>query len=223
MNSCNWAPRLLCVVLEHLSGEQIDRYRSRAMPPGELLIADGHLATCDLCRGQLGTLPEIQTLVHSLKEDLDVAAEAEQEHLLYDQLAAYVDEHGDAAEREVVESHLAWCADCSAEVRDLRALRTIVSSDIAEEFAPSTPEPRRRSLADFWTSPARWVCLYLAAATAVAAIVIALVTNPLRAEVTQMRSEISRLEQTNQSLQKRLQTRVTNMDERRGSPTNPSP
>ena len=43
----------MTVASEHLSDQQIKRYCERKLTPAELLAADDHLATCDVCYGRI--------------------------------------------------------------------------------------------------------------------------------------------------------------------------
>src|SRR5262245_54615696 len=121
---------------EHLSAEQIERYRRRAMPPTERLAVDDHLATCAACRQDCRDEDRLQDTLAAIQEDLRVAARTEPQHLRYEQLSAYVDGTLDEVDREAVESHLGLCPRCVAEVNDLRAYIATINTAPVKEYAP---------------------------------------------------------------------------------------
>jgi anti-sigma factor RsiW len=123
-------------VPEHLSSEQIERYCKRVMLPSELLVASDHLATCETCRSYFRSSDRLQRAVASLR--LDSQAE-EPIHLLYEQVAAYVDATLTDGERELIVDHLEACPQCNAEVEGLRAFKAEIKS--YPENRPSGPVP----------------------------------------------------------------------------------
>jgi len=184
---------------EHLSMQQIERYRQRALSPAELLAADDHIAVCAPCRQQLA---EAMRASFSFVRAGDVVSEPE--HLEYEQLAAYVDSALDEVDREIVESHLELCAACVAEVRDLRAFRAMMSTYPTKEYAPLSPPTLWEKIAAFWRRPARWIPLQLAGTAAVAALCVYLSTRPLQTEVSQLREQLSHTQRINDALQKQV-------------------
>jgi len=106
----------------HLSTQIIERYRRRTLSPVELLRADDHLSACEVCRTQACEAAKPERVLLALHANLRAeAANANQDHLAYEQIAALVDGGLDAADREVAESHLELCHLCKDEVEDLRA------------------------------------------------------------------------------------------------------
>jgi hypothetical protein len=128
----------------HLSGEEAGCFRRRAMSAAELLRADDHLAECAACRDAIAAADDVASLTAMFADD-DIS------HLDYEQLAACVDGSASAIDREIVETHVADCALCRRELRDL------------QKFA-SAPDRRRR-----W-----WLGAAAAAAIVAAAIVVPL-------------------------------------------------
>jgi Putative zinc-finger len=103
---------------EHVTHETLTRLRSRRLAPGELLTAVAHLETCVECaarakEGAPGAMRAVEGAITSDEEHLDPQS----------QLFPYIDGTADAAEREIVESHIDDCAMCRAELADLRTLR----------------------------------------------------------------------------------------------------
>lgn len=97
---------------DHLTEEQFSRYRSRQLPPAELLHVDEHAAHCEACRDRLYDQQRAATHLRQLKIELS-------EHLAYDQIAACAD--GSVSPEARV--HLKDCAMCRAEVDDLTEFR----------------------------------------------------------------------------------------------------
>ncbi len=116
---------------KHVTTEQIGQYRSKLMPPGDLLAFDRHVAQCGECRGQLAASGSVRALLSGLES----AANAP-EHLAYDQMANYVDGKSDDTGREIVESHVELCERCAMELGDLAAFAETFSAN-----AESEPEP----------------------------------------------------------------------------------
>jgi putative zinc finger protein len=168
----------------HLSAEQIARYRERRTPPEELLLVDDHISQCSECRERLLSANELQAAVrgaaslplfgHARKmrptppetalggvysqgvDAVSRAATPRGEHLAYEQLEAYVDKTMSHADREVAQAHLAMCSSCSGDVRDLNTFRV--------ELASSKGRAKREWWAGFaalWLTPRR-VALVLA-------------------------------------------------------------
>jgi hypothetical protein len=101
---------------EHLSQAQLAGYRGRTLYPDELLAADRHLASCDECHERLTRiLPAVGKLDESREGPF---------HLDYDQhLEPYVDGRANDIDREIVDSHVAVCSECAADLKDLLAFK----------------------------------------------------------------------------------------------------
>lgn len=126
---------------EHLREEQLEQFRARTLPAGELLSAGGRLAACAECRARLGasTSARLGERVAQLRAGLDTFETTE--HLAYEQLAAYVDDELNDIDRELVESHILMCARCEFEASELKTLAASMSKAAAPP--PSPAEPRR--------------------------------------------------------------------------------
>ena len=108
---------------EHLSSQQIERYCGRTMSSAELFEASDHLAGCTSCRQLVGESEQIDARFSSLRAQLRSEVVSSSAHLLYEQLASYVDGASDEVETEIVSSHLEVCSMCEAEAQDLRAFK----------------------------------------------------------------------------------------------------
>src|SRR4030095_13077417 len=93
-----------CILSEHLSSQQIERYGARTMPSTELLEASYHLAACASCRRLVGEAEHIQSRYESLRGALASEAHSSPAHLVYEQLEAYIDGASDEVESEIIES-----------------------------------------------------------------------------------------------------------------------
>ena len=136
---------------EHLSAQSVELYRRRVMSPGELLAADGHLATCEDCCRRAGETLQADAVVSGLRANLRAgAAGVESDHLSYEQIAALVDDEIGDAEREALESHLEICAPCTEEVNDLRAFRPEALGALARKSASVTLPTLQEKIWSFW-------------------------------------------------------------------------
>lgn len=135
---CTACPTRHCrgVVTDHLSTQLVERYRQRALTAAELLAADRHLAECAACRREwigalaLPALAQVRANV--------LTAEADAEHIAAAQLRAYAAgrlDALDAVDRELVESHLEFCAACQTQ---------------ANAFRPAAREPWWRAFVPVW-------------------------------------------------------------------------
>jgi hypothetical protein len=132
---------------EHISEQLIERYRRRALSPVELLDADDHMAACEMCRQRLGDEPRERAAANSMRADL---AAAEMIHLDYELLAAYVKGELRPIDREITDSHLELCAQCDAEVNELRAFAAQMAAHSIKEYAPAAPPSPGEKTPGLW-------------------------------------------------------------------------
>ncbi|MEO7969985.1 MAG: zf-HC2 domain-containing protein [bacterium] len=135
---------------DHLTHEQIASYYERRLPPAELIALDNHVAACVECRSDLSAGGFEQAKVTSLKQDIESATLSE--HLDYDQLAGLADGTLEETEVELVESHLAGCAQCELLASDLRVFKDEIATGLGERYLPSPSHGmsavRRQSFSD---------------------------------------------------------------------------
>lgn len=105
-------------MIEHLPPDKIERFIARDLAPDELLTTARHLSDCQECRRKINQAKDDSARILHLREELHEA-----EHLSYEQLEAYVDDSLVSEDRLAVSNHLAGCAACSMEARDLESLR----------------------------------------------------------------------------------------------------
>src|SRR5271157_187792 len=174
---------------EHLTPDQVARYRQRRLSSAEFVAFDDHLATCEPCRQAVSDSKQLQAAYSFLRQDLQNQAKLGLTHVAYEQLEAYVDNEIGDADREIVDSHVELCRTCRDELRDLREFRgSLESRDLAsrgsdmESLEPLTivaqaneqdrsasprSESARQKLIHFWRYPG-----YLAAVSAAFAMVL---------------------------------------------------
>jgi Putative zinc-finger len=114
---------------EHLSEEQIVRYRQRSDPPSELIATDDHLTACAACRERLIASKEWSGTTQSLGHDNTLR----REHLSYEQYEGYLDGNLSQRDRKLVEAHIALCPACTTDLRDLNSFKLEIDSGQNEE------------------------------------------------------------------------------------------
>ncbi|MGH9555305.1 MAG: anti-sigma factor family protein, partial [Terriglobales bacterium] len=161
---------------EHLSERDLDGYLRRAMPTGELLASDDHLARCDSCYARLQQKQEAQGAIVTVTAAFSKALTTP-EHPTYEQLASYVDGEGGGADRELLAEHFRACPQCETEVGDLRLLRAELAPEPAPEAAHGR-EPRWK-VWQLWQEPAFQFAARAAAIAAAAVLIVWVATLPM--------------------------------------------
>jgi anti-sigma factor RsiW len=129
---------------EHLSAPELELYGARRLSTAERWAFEAHLAECPACRERAAGVTHAEERFESLLNDFERTASAPLEHLDFGQIAGFVDEAMNEAERAVVADHLAVCASCVREVSELSAFRVsletvAVPGEPSEEASRSTP------------------------------------------------------------------------------------
>lgn len=133
---------------QHPSQIQLTAYSERTLYADELLAVDSHLASCDACHERLiGLAPAVApSAVRPVFESAE-----EPFHLDYDQhLEPYVDGKANEIEREIVDSHVAVCSECAAELKDLLEFRQ-------QPVAAPTSDARKSSRRKQWFPQWPWL------------------------------------------------------------------
>jgi anti-sigma factor ChrR (cupin superfamily) len=104
-------------VSDHLSLDKLEGYRRRRLEPDELLELDDHVATCTACRKALRELLAEGGL-WKLRASLEAEATPTSDHLSRSCLAAYEAGGLNAVERELAASHLEFCPECAARLKN---------------------------------------------------------------------------------------------------------
>ena len=121
---------------KHLSDSQIRRYKRREMRPDELISASDHLAACSECSQLIHAPNLVEAAYRAAHHSL---ATAGGDHLLFEQLAGFVDDTLGAPDREIVERHLAACEECEADLQSLFDLSWQISRADQETLAAAAP------------------------------------------------------------------------------------
>jgi hypothetical protein len=107
--------------VEHLTFDQLARFREGALDGAELLAADDHLAVCGDCRARLQPGSRAAKNWAELGRGLRASALAAEPHIEFESMRAFVDGDASQADRMRLETHLLECPDCRAEVDDLKS------------------------------------------------------------------------------------------------------
>jgi hypothetical protein len=181
----------------HLSTEEIERFRTRGASASEIVTSYTHVAGCEYCRTRASECVQPHSAFASFLATLN---DEEPEHLIYEQVAAYVDDSLDEVDREIATSHLEMCPECSQRVRQLRDFKLESTGGREKGWPGSEQENRWYRLAAFWKPPARRLSLELAAAAVIAVVCVLVVTGALRARVARLAAERDRLTEANEAL-----------------------
>lgn len=131
---------------QHPSQVQLTAYSERTLLPDELLAVDSHLASCDECHERLVGLAPAPSTVRPVLESAE-----EPFHLDYEQhLEPYVDGKANDIGREIVDSHIALCSECAAELRDLLEFKQ-------QPVATTTSDARKSSRRKQWVPQWPWL------------------------------------------------------------------
>ena len=146
----------------HLSEKLIEVYRAGELSPAELLALDDHLAQCDSCQAEMRK--KFAAAYAQAISALRVESTLADSHLPYQQMADYVDGAASDVDRELVDTHLEFCRSCSAEVRDLEAIKASIAEQPAAVYSPRRTFSLRETLAAWWQLPAIRIPIQVAAA-----------------------------------------------------------
>ncbi len=183
---------------QHLSDEEINKYRQHNLSGQQLLKADLHITECEDCRKRFRELSPVSTseVLQNLREELREDARLEEDHVSYEQLESLVDGKLDRVDLEIVQSHLEVCAQCRNEAGELRNFHERLI-----EPSPHVISFRRRQVFS--------VALRVAGIAAMIAFFAWIVTFPardrereLRAQLEHAQNEITQLKIRNSELQR---------------------
>lgn len=216
----------------HLTPQALAAYREGNLAPEALLDADDHLSVCPDCRraawaAQAESAPtDAAAPLHSLatafnrpeaQEGTEADGFADDPHMTYGQMEAYVEGTLGDIDREIAEGHLLFCDRCVEEVRDLRAFRAERTTYPAREY---TPEPMRpwwsRLLAPFAAlPPAGRMGLSWAAAGLAGVAIVTAATQPLQRDVAELRTQTAARQAEDARQITDLQTRLAQAEQTR--------
>jgi hypothetical protein len=101
--------------MTHLDAATLRAYREKRLSPAGLLAADAHLGACNDCRTAI-----FDAEPGAVAESIIDALTTDDQHLDYDTLEAWTDGTLSPAERRAASNHLQGCAQCVADLSDLR-------------------------------------------------------------------------------------------------------
>jgi hypothetical protein len=164
----------------------------------------------------LGSAPQLRASLDQWKNDFAIEP---LDHIPYEQLAAYADAKIDSVEREIVESHIKVCRQCSQEAQDLIAFSGDFEPSIADDLRvdqlpASSPADQaaasgfRQKFVAFWRQPGFRIPLQLAGAAAAILLCVWAATDALRSENSHLKTELAMVREQNESLQQ--ETLATN-------------
>ena len=138
---------------EHLTSENIERYRRRKIDPASRREAEMHLANCESCLERVLDSEHSVLAFNSLNEALLTSKEEAPFHLSKAELTSYLTGAYDEADGIIYTSHLEDCEKCQAESHALSEAAALQSS----QRAPVVERvPARNLWAGWsWLTPAR--------------------------------------------------------------------
>jgi hypothetical protein len=190
----------------HLTEEQIFNYRK--LGADELSVAENHLAVCENCRNRLYELENKKDRSESFRSYFQPV---QSDHLLFEQLKAYIDGEVDATDQEIIESHLSICNQCKLDADDLRE----TSQDLSSPQISRKPSFGKQVLF-LWRSPeysAAFKTISLAAAAAFIALLAGLIFTEPKSDFV---AKLNEAQQQNQKLQEKvreLETKNKNLEQ----------
>jgi Putative zinc-finger len=104
----------------HLSNEIVERFHNQALATGDRGVIYNHILACETCRRRVVTAQIEAVALRTLTGHLLPNEDEESFHLELETIEAFVDDTLDPLDRSTVKLHLEDCAQCAAEVSDLR-------------------------------------------------------------------------------------------------------
>ncbi|MEK7833078.1 MAG: hypothetical protein AAB401_18455, partial [Acidobacteriota bacterium] len=122
----------------HLTEKQLDGFRLQTLTTAELLAADEHLATCESCRHRLDVAIEGDVGFAAMQAEL--FANAQPEHLSFEQTADFADSRLAGEALQMANDHLAACGQCRVAVEDLQTFSREIADNLKPEVQPAPIE-----------------------------------------------------------------------------------
>lgn len=120
---------------EHLSNDIVHRFHQQALAAPERSVIYDHALKCEACRKRIIDARSEPIALHSLSDHLLQANDYESYHLDYEVIEGYVENKLDEVNRSTAELHLEVCAECLAEVTDLRdSLATMRAASVPQSL-----------------------------------------------------------------------------------------
>src|SRR5260370_29697390 len=135
---------------EHLATEIVERFHQKAVGTDDRRVIYDHILNCEPCRRRIVDSRREAVALQALSGHLLAAKNDEPYHLDYQVIDAYVENRLDKVDRSTAELHLDVCAECSADVRDLReSLATMKSVSIPHHVEKQSVRERLLHLTRF--------------------------------------------------------------------------
>jgi Putative zinc-finger len=177
----------------HLTEEQILNYRK--LDGNKLFAIEKHLESCQECRNRLAELENKNNRLATLQAYFQPD---ESDHLLFEQINAYIDGNLDATDREIIESHLSLCSQCREDVADLRKTSQ-------ELVSPQIHKPSFGNQVLFlWRSPQYSAAFKTVSLAAIAAFVALIAGLVFRQPKNDYQAKLNQIQQQNQQLQEKV-------------------
>lgn len=159
---------------DHLSTEIVERLHLQQMGNEDRHVIYDHVLACESCRQRIVDAPGEGVALQTLSDHLLPYSDHEHYHLDYELIEGYVDNKLDAVDRSMAEMHLEVCAECSAEVTDLReSLATMKAASVQQHGRKTTLRERLLGLTQLPAfSPRVFAILAVAVFAVIAAVVL---------------------------------------------------
>lgn len=154
----------------HLSNEIVERFHAQALAAGDRGVIYNHIVACEPCRQRVVT-PQIEAVaLRTLTGHLLPTEDEEPFHLELETIEAFVDDTLDPLDRSTVKLHLEDCAQCVAEVSDLR--ESLATMKAASRRHPERlPAESRSSRSSKFSMPIRIAAMVALIAFAAVALI----------------------------------------------------
>jgi anti-sigma factor ChrR (cupin superfamily) len=127
---------------EHVTHEQIRRFRAGTLPPGESRGVGNHIASCADCRRVAQSDPSLRQTAGRLAQALGAL---DDEHPDGQSIAAFAGNRLPADQRTAIEEHLEECDRCREDVDDLQTIAPALPAPVPWSRR-YRPRPRRSAL-----------------------------------------------------------------------------
>jgi len=158
-------------MFQHPSEQDFERYRNRELSPADILTLDDHLRNCAKCQLAAREDRETQKLSEQIIGELQTEPDSQNDHLLYQEMADYVDNTLSDVDREIADGHLEYCHNCKLEVEDLLRTRAHLSLLPEKRHSPQVVPNLWQRLTPLW----HWPSIRIAAPAAAAIVLVALI------------------------------------------------
>jgi hypothetical protein len=189
-------------VLEHISEEALKKYKEKTLSSVELLSVGDHLESCLHCREKLAGINPLDNLLISFTSEFSTDTDDLTQHLLPEEVIAYVDNQLDDVDREIADSHLIFCTVCRADIQDLRAFKSSLPVQSVKSTQIEKPSGLWHKFLRFWHQ-SKWSLAIQAAALATVVLFV-ITTLSLRREVSDLQNTLGDLRLKNDALQQQI-------------------